>query len=105
MPASPEAASMRIPWTKFKRPLAQLTLLVCGWEDAHTQSTPVAVTLLPSASPSSGQPGVTSISVTGSDFPSGTILAASVTVNLTPSAGGAAVNTTATSVASVIGTT
>jgi len=38
------------------------------------------ITLTPTTSPSTGQPGVTVMSVTGSGFPSGTIPAANVTV-------------------------
>jgi len=63
-----------------------------------------SVKLNASASPSSGQPGVTSVSVTGSGFPSGTISPSAVTVTLTPS-GGSAVTTTASSVGTVIGST
>lgn len=62
------------------------------------------VKLNASASPSSGQAGMTSVSVTGSGFPSGTISPSAVTVTLTPS-GGSPATTTATSVATVIGST
>jgi hypothetical protein len=65
----------------------------------------VVVTLSSAASPTSGQPGVTTINVTGSGFPSGTILPASTTVSLQPAAGGAATNTSATAVTTIAGTT
>jgi hypothetical protein len=63
-----------------------------------------SVKLNASASPASGQPGVTSVSVTGSGFPSGTISPSAVTVKLTPTSG-SPVTTTASSVGSVIGST
>ena len=78
-------------------------LLFYGAEEARPQS-PVAVTLLSTTSPTVGEPGVTNVSVTGSNFPTGTIPAANVTVTLTP-ASGPAVNTLATAVAAVAGTT
>jgi len=56
-------------------------------------------------SPSSGQAGVTSVSVSGSGYPSGTIPAANVTVILTPSGSGSPVSTTATSIGTIIGST
>ena len=64
-----------------------------------------SVKLNTATSPTSGQAGVTSVSVNGSGFPSGTIAASAVTVTLTPSGGGSAVTTTATSVTTVIGST
>ena len=63
------------------------------------------VTLSPTASPSTGQPGVTVINVTGSGFPSGTVPPANVTVSLQPSAGGSPFVTTPTVVTKIIGTT
>src|SRR5258708_28069575 len=63
-----------------------------------------SVTLGGSTSPSVGQAGVTTVSVTGSGFPSGTISPASVTVTLTPNITGTAVTTTATSVTPGTGT-
>lgn len=81
-----------------------LVLLVYGAEEARTQS-PVAVTLLPTTTPAVGEPGITSITVIGSNFPSGSILPANVTVTLTPATGGAAVNTTATGVTTIAGST
>src|SRR5689334_807399 len=53
--------------------------------------------------PSSGQPG-TNVNVTGSGFPSGTILADNITVSLSPAAGGPAVTTPAISITTVLGT-
>jgi hypothetical protein len=55
--------------------------------------------------PASAQAGVTTASVTGSGFPSGTIWAANVTVTLTPKAGGSALTTAASSVTPGTGTT
>ena len=90
-------------FVRLQRLLLGVIFLVCGMKDGRTQS-PVAVTLLPSASPSAGEPGVTNISVTGSNFPTGTIAAASVTVTLTPAAAGKAVTTQATTLTAVGGT-
>src|ERR1700722_13865006 len=64
-----------------------------------------SVTLKAATSPTSGQAGLTSFSVTGSGFPSGTFSPASVTVTLTPKSGGTPVTTTATSVTPGTGTT
>jgi RHS repeat-associated protein len=80
-----------------------LALFVYGAENADAQG-PVAVTLLPSTSPTAGEPGVTNISVTGSNFPVGTIQAANITVTLKAGAG-APVTTPATAIATVVGTT
>ncbi|MDE3178380.1 MAG: hypothetical protein KGM47_01870, partial [Acidobacteriota bacterium] len=63
------------------------------------------VRLSPAVSPSSGQPGVTLLSVIGSGFPAGTIPAANVTVALQPSSGGSPVTTAATAVTTIFGTT
>src|SRR5271166_3917028 len=57
------------------------------------------------ANPPSGQAGETSVTVTGSGFPSGTISPASVTVTLMPRSGGSPVTTTATSVTPGSGST
>jgi RHS repeat-associated protein len=89
---------------RIQRSLLGLALLVYGAEKAEAQS-PVAVTLLPATSPAAGETGVTNISVIGSNFPAGTIPAANVTVKLMPKSGGLAVNTQATAVAIVTGTT
>jgi len=90
--------------TPIHRLFLALALLFSGAEEGRSQS-PVAVTLFPSASPSAGAPGVTNLSVTGSNFPTGTIPAVNITVTLTPTSGGAAVNTKASAVATVVGTT
>src|SRR5207249_6685582 len=64
------------------------------------------VTLNPSASPSTGQPAVTVISLTGSGFPSGTIPPGNVTVTLEPAAADRpSGTTTATAVTTLFGTT
>ena len=64
------------------------------------------VSLTPLATPSSGQPGVSSITVIGSNFPAGTIPGSNVTVSFTV-AGGTTPSaiTAATSVSVVAGTT
>ncbi len=64
------------------------------------------VSLTPLATPSSGQPGVSSITVIGSNFPAGSIPGSNVTVSFTPSGGTTpSAITTATSVSVVAGTT
>ena len=89
---------------RIQRSLLVLALLIFGSEEVDAQN-PVSVTLLPATSPAAGEPGVTNISVIGSNFPAGTIPAANVTVKLTPKSGGPAVNTPATLVTTVVGTT
>jgi RHS repeat-associated protein len=83
-----------------------LSLLVVlpfiGQSLIHAQT---AVTLTATTTPSTGQPGVTTVSVTGSGFPTGTILPASTTVSLQPTAGGAAVTTSATAITTIVGST
>lgn len=78
-----------------------LTLAPGSW----AQTT--AVTLAATASPTAGQPGVTAINLTGSNFPSGTINAPQVTVTLEPATvgGGPTATTAATSIATIVGTT
>jgi hypothetical protein len=61
------------------------------------------VTLSSTTSPSSGQPGTTNISVTGSGFPTGTIPASNVTVTLQPPGSGGSVTTTASAVRTIAG--
>jgi RHS repeat-associated protein len=78
-------------------------LLLAATDTTPQNSTPV--TLLPTTSPSAGQPGVTNISVTGSNFPAGAITANAVTISLRPAAGGAPTNTPATTVATIVGST
>src|SRR5580700_2940055 len=80
--------------------LAAYSILLAVCASSQTQ-----VTLSTAVSPTSGQPGITSITLTGSNFPAGTIPPASVTVNLQPAAGGATVTTTATTVTTVVGST
>jgi hypothetical protein len=64
-----------------------------------------AVTLSPSASPTSGQAGISPINLTGAGFPAGTIAPSAITVLLKPSAGGTAVTTAATAVTTIAGST
>jgi hypothetical protein len=64
------------------------------------------VSLAGSTTPSSGVAGVTSVSLTGSSFPAGTITPGNVVVTLATSCGGPAVKTTtAASVKKVLGST
>ncbi|MGA2131222.1 MAG: putative Ig domain-containing protein [Bryobacteraceae bacterium] len=65
------------------------------------------VTLNPAASPATADPGVTSVTITGHGFPSGTIPAANVTVTLNPATvgGGPSGSTAALSVTVVSGNT
>jgi RHS repeat-associated protein len=77
--------------------VAQIVFAVC----ASGQS----ITLSTAASPAAAQPGVTVVTVTGTGFPSGTILPASTQVELVPQSGGARVTTAATSVTLVVGST
>ena len=79
-----------------------VALLVPQYTSAQT-----AVTLSPGASPSAGQPGVTTVTLTGTGFPAGTIQPASVTVSLAPVAGGTNVTATASAsaVTIIVGTT
>jgi len=72
---------------------------------AHVLFSQSTIALSPATAPTSGQPGVTSITITGSGFPTGTILAADVDVALEPASGGAAVTTKATSIATLVGST
>src|SRR5581483_11381191 len=65
-------------------------------------SAAVSVMLTPAASPSTGQPGVTVINLTGNGFPAGTISPSQITVQLTPVSGGAAVSASATAVTSIV---
>src|SRR5678809_494660 len=62
------------------------------------------VSLSTAVSPAAGQPGVTSINVTGSGFPTGTILPASTTVSLQAVSGGPIVTAPATAVTTIAGT-
>src|SRR5437879_2626241 len=65
---------------------------------------PVVVTLASTTSPNAGEPGVTNMDVVGSNFPSGTIPPANVSVTLKPAvAGPPGATTTATAVGAVIG--
>ncbi len=65
------------------------------------------VTLSPSATPTAADPVATTVTVTGHDFPSGTILPANVTVTLNPATAGAGPSgtTTASKVTAESGTT
>jgi RHS repeat-associated protein len=79
-------------------------LLVFGNVGFVNPQTPAVVTLTSSAAPSSGEPGVTIVNVIGANFPTGTIVPASVTVSLQPaSPGHPSATTTATSVATIGG--
>ena len=69
---------------------------------AHAQST---VKLNAVTSPSSGSAGTSTVSVTGSGFPSGAISPANVLVSLATSCGGSPTTAAASTVSTVIGTT
>ena len=69
---------------------------------AHAQST---VKLNAVTSPSSGSAGASTVSVTGSGFPSGAISPANVLVSLATSCGGSPTTAAASTVTTVIGTT
>src|SRR5271166_1008730 len=78
-----------------------LFLALASWT-LLTAQTPI--TLSPTTSPTAGQPGVTSIIITGNGFPAGSILPANTTVTLNPPSGaGSAVMTTATAVTTIVG--
>lgn len=77
-----------------------IAILVGSVGALHAQTT---ITLTPSASPGTGQPGVTNINITGSHFPSGIIPPANVTVMIRPAAGGPTVSTAAQAVTTLIG--
>src|SRR5690348_1605354 len=78
---------------------------VCCLASTLSLTAHATVTLSSATTPSSGQPGVTTVFVIGSDFPSGTITPASVTALLQPASGsGPQVSTAATSVTTVSGT-
>jgi glucodextranase-like protein len=65
------------------------------------------VSLGSTTSPTAGQPGVTTISLTGSGFPSGTITASQVQLRLEPATAGAGAiaSTTAKTIATIVGST
>jgi hypothetical protein len=63
------------------------------------------VTLSSTASPASGQAGITIVNVTGSNFPAGTITASATTVSLAPQPSGTATTTTVSTVTLITGST
>ncbi len=63
------------------------------------------ITLSGTTSPAAGQPGVTTMTVTGSGFPAGTLAANQVVVTLSPVASGPVFTAVPTAVATVAGTT
>ena len=85
--------------------LVLIVVLFVGQLDLQAQSGTVQVTLSPVASPSTAQPGVTVVNVTGSNFPSGTITPAQVTVNLVPATTGPAMTASVTAVTTIVGST
>jgi hypothetical protein len=66
---------------------------------------PAAVTLQPGTAPAAAEPGVTIVNVMGSGFPTGTIPAANVNVELAPAGSGPVMTAAVLSVVTVIGTT
>src|SRR5262245_8790165 len=83
---------------------ARFLFLACsGWGLLPAQT---LVTLSPASSPPAGQSGITSINVTGSNFPTGAILPANTNVTLNPASGtGSSAATVATAVTTIVGTT
>jgi hypothetical protein len=69
------------------------------------EAEPTAVTLATKTAPTTAQPGVTTVNLTGSNFPSGTISPAQVTVSLQlpPLTTGPALTTVVTSVTTLFG--
>ncbi len=63
------------------------------------------VTLTATTSPATAQPGVTTVNLTGSNFPTGTILPGQVTVSLQPQTAGPAMTATTKTVTTIIGST
>src|SRR5262249_34452686 len=99
-------ATLLIAVTRFCRVWLQISTTVALVLFASTLAE-AQVSLSPSASPSSGQPGITTINVTGSNFPSGTINPGQVQVTLQPAGGSPAQasTTSATAVTTIAGTT
>jgi hypothetical protein len=79
---------------RWRRASLAVLALYCGLAALHAQS---VVTLTPVASPSAAQPGVTTVTLIGSGFPSGTILPQDVVVTLTAVSSGPAPATFAAS--------
>jgi len=99
--------------SRIGRPAVGNRLLVhCGLaflaisflQPLQAQST---ITLSPVTSPASGQPGVTTIAVIGSNFPSGTIAPAAITVTIQPAVAnaGPTATTPAAAVTTIVGST
>ncbi|MCC6536048.1 MAG: PASTA domain-containing protein, partial [Bryobacterales bacterium] len=91
-----------------RRGSASLTGALLLWlamlHSPASAQTPAAVTLSAATLPAAGQPGVTTLDVTGSGFPAGVILPARVTLSLSPVTTGPAMTATATAVTTVAGT-
>lgn len=105
---------MKSEGTRFDRTLVRisctLTVVALAFLAAQPRlplSAQTTVTLNPSAAPTTAQPGVTVVNVTGSGFPSGTIPPGNVTVTLQPTTAGSGSSgtTVATAVTSILGTT
>jgi hypothetical protein len=77
-----------------------LLFMLCGGADAQAAT----VKLNAVTSPSSGSAGTSTLSVSGTGFPSGAISPGSVTVSVAATCGGSGASTTATAVQNVIGT-
>lgn len=79
---------------------------VLGWLMAVPLAGQMTVTLSPATIPAVGQPGINSITLTGSNFPAGAILPENVIVSLNPVASnGTPATAQASSVTTVVGTT
>ena len=94
---------MRISTGLFKKSFLLASILILIALNVCSEATAASVTLT-SVTPSSGQPGITNITLLGSGFPTGTITPATVTVTLTPTAGGSAITFPASTVTKVAGT-
>lgn len=95
---------MRKPFNWISRWIAATAFVFCGLPEAQAQN-PMAITLISTTSPTAGEPGVTNLSVTGSNFPTGTIPPANVAIDLKAASGGSTVTALATAVTTITGTT
>jgi RHS repeat-associated protein len=95
---------MRRLWLKTGRLFVGFVLLLGMANEPRAQSL-TSVTLLASTSPVAAEPAVTNVSVTGSNFPAGTIPAANVTISIRKIGITGVTTVKATAVTTVAGTT
>jgi hypothetical protein len=79
---------------------ALLAVLVCGSRTLEAQS---AITLAAATSPAAGQPSITTMTITGSGFPSGAIAVADLRLTLQPVSSGPQYMATATAITTLLG--